>query len=908
NLQSLKLAQEIGDRGMEAHTYNNIAMNYARLENFAQVNDMLHRALQLFQTLNDTRGTTLAYNNLAMLHTTEEAYAEALEEALKGWDIAKSSSMTDLQTTLLDTLGQIYTKMEHYDQALKYLNTGRRIAETHDLKRDLVYADLNIARIYHQQQRYIEAIAQATRALTLAEWLDSQQTLFECHELLADAYQAVGNFECSLSHHKQFHGLHSTVFAEDRDRNFARLEVRYRTEAAKKEMEIYRQKNAELEYEITERKKVEEALVKAKESAEIANHAKSRCIATMSHELRTPLNGILGYTQLLMHDPHLNTDQQEGVDIIHRSGTHLLTLINDILDISKIEAKQVTLETSEIYLSSFLDGIIAMMRMNAENNGLVLQAFIEPNLPRRVIADEKRLRQVLINLLGNAIKFTQRGRVAFKVLHIEQARQQITGNISSDINKDINKDISSDIKNKQSKKYSQSKADRDTDLINYLGDIKTNEEQVESGLYNNNQHIEQKRVRLHFEIRDTGVGIAPENLGQIFQPFEQVGDRQKQRAGTGLGLAISQEFIQAMGSQICVESKIGKGSRFWFDLDLAAIDFPMPTYTTLSLQKTQSTIQTNAPLLNLSASHMATIVRSQQKKHDSEVAEVDSLDGTVVDGTVVDGTVVDISVAGGATTVHAAQSGDYRINTFQQNTMNRQPAKIRYEGAPLRLMVVVDDMTNRRVLEHTLNLLGFETILATTGAEAIRLAERWQPHGILMDLYMPHMHGDVAAQKIRTQHPDTQLIAVSASVYEVQQEEHILSAFDAFLPKPLSIEQLMETLQRVLSIKWEIEYSQTNTTNSLWGASAGIHQRGETHKHQTNQSFSLPSSETIQYLHQLARRGDMLTLQTELKDLQTMDSALYSFTDQFLELAKTFDDEEIIARLENYLKNEYIES
>lgn len=257
--------------------------------------------------------------------------------------------------------------------------------------------------------------------------------------------------------------------------------------------------------DVTDRKLADEAMQRAKEAAEAANRAKSEFLANMSHELRTPLNGILGYAQILRRDKSLTEAQRAGVEVIQRSGEHLLTLINDILDLSKIEAQKLEIEPAPFHLPEFLENLADLIRIRAEQAGLsFLYEPLSP-LPAGVQGDEKRLRQVLLNLLGNAVKFTQQGGVAFKV--------------------------------------------------GYDG------EGAGGGAAR----------RLRFQVEDTGIGIPPDKLEEIFLPFQQVGDRSRQVEGTGLGLAISRRLVKLMGGTLEVESGPGKGSKFWVTLHLPEI-------------------------------------------------------------------------------------------------------------------------------------------------------------------------------------------------------------------------------------------------------------------------------------------------------------------------------------------------
>jgi signal transduction histidine kinase len=262
-----------------------------------------------------------------------------------------------------------------------------------------------------------------------------------------------------------------------------------------------REKNVLLSQEIQERQKAEAA-------ARDASRAKSEFLANMSHELRTPLNGILGYAQIFKRDQHLSAQQQDGIGVIQRCGEHLLALIEDILDLSKIEARRMDLVPAEFDFPEFLQGITAICRIRAAQKNIAFNCEYLSSLPNAISGDEKKLRQILINLIGNAVKFTEKGGVTFKVLR-EERTEVLTTN-----------------------------------------------------------------VRIRFQVEDTGIGIAADELPKIFVPFEQVGNTRRHTEGTGLGLAISRQLVEIMGAELKVESTLGRGSIFWFELDLLAVDSP----------------------------------------------------------------------------------------------------------------------------------------------------------------------------------------------------------------------------------------------------------------------------------------------------------------------------------------------
>jgi signal transduction histidine kinase/CheY-like chemotaxis protein len=298
----------------------------------------------------------------------------------------------------------------------------------------------------------------------------------------------LGILERSFDHMSQ--QIHASFAALERANEILEARVEERTAYLK-----------QLNEELLESQKKLEA---ARETAESANQAKSEFLASMSHELRTPLNGILGYAQILAKSRTMPESERHGVDIIYNSGSHLLALINDILDLSKIEAGKMALFPGEVALRACLDGVVEICRVRATQKGISFTYHSSADLPQGVRADEKRLRQILLNIVGNAVKFTDAGGVTFSVSVL-----------------------------------SRNKA-------------------TEAG----------PTCRIRFQVDDTGPGIEPAHLAKMFTPFEQGERGAQSREGTGLGLSISQRIAELMGSSIHIESEVGRGTRCFLDVDL----------------------------------------------------------------------------------------------------------------------------------------------------------------------------------------------------------------------------------------------------------------------------------------------------------------------------------------------------
>ncbi|MEG3858258.1 response regulator [Microcoleus sp. herbarium12] len=296
----------------------------------------------------------------------------------------------------------------------------------------------------------------------------------------------------------------------------ARIEHQLTIQRLKKEL---MDRNTQLQQEIIERKKAEEV-------AAAASLAKSQFVANMSHELRTPLNAILGFTQVMSRDSLLNNENIENLRIINRSGQHLLELINDVLDLSKIEAGIIGLDERSFDLYQLLDTLEEMFQIKAELTNLQLRFFVQANVPQYIKTDEKKLRVCLINLLGNAIKFTPEGGSIWLRASME------------------------------------SKQDRPESEINL-------------------NYSSTEEFGIIFEVEDTGVGIAVAELDNLFDAFVQTEAGKKAADGTGLGLTITKKYVQIMGGDIGIESVLGEGSRFKFNIRAFAATESEITVTTL---------------------------------------------------------------------------------------------------------------------------------------------------------------------------------------------------------------------------------------------------------------------------------------------------------------------------------------
>jgi len=565
--------------------------------------------------------------------------------------------------------------------------------------------------------------------------------------------------------------------------------------------------------DITDRKRAVEALRKAEESANTANRAKSEFLASMSHEIRTPLNGVVGMVDILQQT-ELTSAQHRMLDTVHDSSLALLRILNDILDFSKIEAGKLEVESIPTCLRELAESATQLMLSLSDSRAVELSVFVSPALPHWTLCDPARLRQVLLNLMGNAIKFSgtqadRHARVVLRVLPCTLA-DQVAG--------------------------------------------------------------------VRFCVADNGIGMGPEVMTRLFQPFTQADQSTaRQFGGSGLGLSITKRLLELMHGTISVTSRVGEGSEFTVDLPLQACEPPHPVEPRFNLAGVHLlAISGDAlaaeilPAYGQAAGATVTLVADVAQARALLLQAPDTAAATVVVlGLATTQTVgeLDLPAVAGfirllkrtsnpsadcltvytrpllydefATAIATASGRLNAQNGVAEPRRARTRATLPTQEQALRngqlILLAEDNETNRDVLQQQLNLLGYTCEVAVDGAQALNMwragqAQVPQRYGLLLtDCHMPNLDGFGLTEAIRqaeTSGNRLPIVAITANAMQGEAQRCRERGMDDYVSKPLRMQDLAAVLKKWLPLKdITLPAWSPNTLIDLVGNNPALHQR-----------------------------------------------------------------------------------
>lgn len=852
-LRSLEIHRQLGSKQGEANVLDSLGKTYYLMGDYPLALSYESQSLETAQAVGYKRAQTEALSNLGKIYAASSDPAQALAYFEQALALAQEREYKQFEAAILLDMGKIYAAEHKTEQAQQCLSTALKIAEGIHSKPVMFEIHQALSNVYEQSGRLPDALAHYKQFHEIKEvifnektstMLSSKQAILEVQKQLEDLVKErtqqverekryfevlVLNSPVAIvvmdlnTHIVSWNPEAEKLFGYTQEEAIGRnVDHLLTSELQRSEASTYSKETLEenrLIRSVTQRTRKDGTIVdvevlgapivvdgqrvgalaiyhditelqRARQTAEEATRAKSAFLAAMSHEIRTPMNGVIGMTSLLL-DTSLTDEQRDYAETIRNSADALLTVINDILDFSKIEAGRLELEEQPFDLRECVESALDLVAAQASEKSLDLAYLFDQRVPGMVVGDVTRLRQILLNLLSNACKFTTQGEV---VVRVQPAETTVPLPASAS-----------------------------TPL---------------------------EWTMIHFSVEDTGIGIPPERMDRLFQSFSQVdASTTRKYGGTGLGLAISKRLAGLMGGTLWVESEADKGSTFHFTVQAEVA--PLST-TRAQLRSNQPHLVqrrvlivddnlTNRRILVMQAQAWGMLPRDTASPSEALewIRRGDPFDVALLDMQMpeMDGVTLaaeirryrDIetlplvmltSLGRREAGTTAAEFAAYLIKPIKQSQLYDTLAKIfdehpaAYEqtlapgrqfvaplahGLPLRILVAEDHPVNQKLALQILKKMGYRADVAGNGHEVLQALERQPYDVVLMDVQMPEMDGLEATRRICQQWPRDRrprIIAMTANAMQGDREECLAVGMDDYLSKPMQIHDLKAALER----------------------------------------------------------------------------------------------------------------
>ena len=810
-LEALTLHKQLNSQ-REWHVLQGISLYYRSQENFAKY--LEYGQLLISHPLVNTAPKYLGTAEYTVGEGLVKLgrYDEAKPHLLNSIRVLNSISSAWVSEAYI-SLAELQLLTDNPQKALETVLVSKVIATENRYFAAQVQADLLKARIYQALGDNNKAIAILDSLLPEATQHKDQAGQQQAHQMLAALYEQKGALKSALFHHKEFKRISDSIALrrEKAKSTFHRARLDFEHQEQKIELlknqkerqaiELeQKQRNSQLRdmvlglsllllilmlYYAVRARKVKRQMQKLAFDAETANKAKSNFLAKMSHEIRTPMNAIIGLSQLTLKGK-MTEKQRENVAMVHASSQSLLTLLNDILDFSKIEAQKLELERAEFLLSDSMNRLLDVCSFSAQEKLLNLDIIIDSDVPSAFVGDALRLEQVLINLVNNAIKFTEKGDITIRVSLLAQE-----------------------------------------------------------------EHI----THLKFSVSDHGIGIAKEQLGRLFKAFSQSDNSMTRRyGGTGLGLVICKELVELMSGEINVESELGKGSCFSFnvelekskqispvdssldtsdlsDLKVLIVDDSMTSRTLLLDMLENINIDAHQAQGGVQALEMLKLAIAKQEPFDVVLMDwrMPGLDGfesiRIINQVISDNLPRFILISSFDKNEAVEQSRETPVadilekpvksaqliaslNKLARPAESSRPSKIepslskRPNSAHLNLLLAEDNLINQRVIRGFLEDLNITIDAVENGLQAVKAVENKNYDIILMDVQMPKMDGLTATKMIRQElDSNIPIIAMTAHSTKQDSEKSFAAGMNMHLTKPVDVKLLTSVVEDLMKEK-----------------------------------------------------------------------------------------------------------